>query len=185
MRKHARWFRFALVCVLTALPLAAAAQSAPPRDGQHDFDFEIGTWQTHVRIRTSPLTNSDEWIEMTGTTVVRKVWDGRSNLAELNVRNATQSIQGLSLRLYHPQSGQWSVYYANSKNGLLDNPVIGEFKEGRGEFYSQDNYNGRAILVRFVISPVTRDVWRFEQAYSADGGQTWEVNWVATDTRVQ
>lgn len=175
--------RLAVLLGLAMLPAAAAAQTTPVRDGQHDFDWEIGSWRTHVRILAQPLSGANEWIEMNGTSVVRKVWDGNANLVELDVSNGARSIRGLSLRLYNPQSGQWSVHYANSRTGLLDKPVIGGFQDGRGEFYSQDTYNGRAILVRFVISPMAQDAWRFEQAFSADGGKTWEVNWIATDTR--
>jgi hypothetical protein len=174
----------ALLLALHALPVAVRAQSALP-DGRRDFDFEIGTWNTHVRILARPLSGSSEWIELKGSTVVRALLDGRSNIAELRISNAGRSIEGVSLRLYNPQTGQWSIHYANIKGGILDKPVVGSFEDGRGEFYAQDSYEGRAIFVRFVISPLRADTWRFEQAFSADGGRTWEVNWVATDTRVR
>ncbi len=93
-------------------------------------------------------------------------------------------IEGLSLRLYNPQSRQWSLNFANINDGTLSPPTIGEFKDGRGEFYNQETYNGRAILVRFVITKITQDQYRFEQSFSDDGGKTWEVNWIAVDTRV-
>lgn len=159
-------------------------QSAEERDGQRDFDFEIGKWKTHVKRRLRPLTGSNNWVEMTGTSVARKVWDGRANLLELVADGTEGHFEGLSLRLYNPQSRQWSIHYANSRDGLLDKPVVGRFKDGRGEFYSQDTFNGRVILVRFVISDITPDSCRFEQAFSDDGGKTWEVNWIATDTRL-
>jgi hypothetical protein len=114
---------------------------------------------------------------------VRKVWDGRANLVELRVDGPAGHIEALSLRLYDPQSHQWSLNFANSKSGALSQPTIGEFKNGRGEFFDQESFNGRAILVRFVISEITADSCRFEQAFSEDGGKTWEVNWIATDTR--
>jgi hypothetical protein len=160
-------------------------QVAGQRDGQHDFDFEIGTWKTHLSRRLRPLTGSNTWVEYDGTTVVRKVWNGRANLVELDVAGAAGHIEALSLRLYNPESHQWSLNFANSSSGILSVPTIGEFKNGRGEFYDQESLNGRAILVRFVVSPITPDSVRFEQAFSDDGGKTWEVNWVATDTRVK
>src|SRR5262249_5078963 len=83
------------------------------------------------------------------------------------------------------QSRQWSLNFANSNDGILTQPTVGEFKDGRGEFYDQETLNGRAIFVRFVISDITPDSAHFEQAFSADGGRTWEVNWVATDTRMK
>jgi hypothetical protein len=160
-------------------------QKAGARDGQHDFDFEIGTWKTHLRRRLHPLTGSTTWVEYDGTTVVRKLWDGRANLVELEVDGAAGHIEALSLRLYRPQSRQWSLNFANSSSGSVSVPTIGQFKNGRGEFYDQEALNGRAILVRFVISDITPNSCRFEQAFSDDGGKTWEVNWIATDTRVK
>lgn len=160
-------------------------QQPAARDGQHDFDWEVGTWSTHLKRRLRPLTGSNDWVEYEGTSVVRKVWNGRANLVELDVNGPSGHIEGLSLRLYNPESRQWSLNFSNSASGTLTLPSIGEFKNGRGEFYSQETLNGRAILVRFVISNVTPDSWRFEQAFSDDGGKTWEVNWIATDTRVK
>jgi hypothetical protein len=166
-----------------SVPPHVHAQTAAAAAGQHDFDWEIGTWHTHLRMLARPLSGSTVWSEMDGTSVVRKVMDGRSNLVELSAKNDSSKIEGLSLRLFNPQTGQWSVHYANIRSGMLDKPVIGEFKAGRGEFYSQDTFNGRAILVRFVIIPVSPDNYRFEQSFSTDGGKSWELNWVATDTR--
>jgi hypothetical protein len=154
------------------------------RDGQHDFDFEIGTWKTHLSRLQHPLTGSTTWIEYEGTTVVRKVWNSRANLVELEVDGPAGHIEGLSLRLYNPQSHQWSLNFANSNGGTLSQPTVGEFKNGRGEFFDEETLNGRAIYVRFVISKITPNSCRFEQSFSDDGGKTWEVNWVATDTRV-
>jgi hypothetical protein len=160
------------------------AKIAAPRDGQHDFDFEIGRWKTHLRRLLHPLSGSNEWVEYNGTTVVTKVWDGRANLVELEVEGPAGHIEGLSLRLYNPQARQWSLNFSNSKQGALSTPTIGEFKDGRGEFYGQDTLgNGRAILVRFVITCSSRDKCHFEQAFSNDGGRNWELNWVADDER--
>jgi hypothetical protein len=178
------------MCLLTCgLLLICQAGLAQQRDGQHDFDFEIGTWKTHVKRRVKPLTGSttgsNTWVEMNGTTVVRKVWNGGGNLVELEADGPAGHFQGLSLRLYNPQSRQWSLNYANSSDGTLGQPTVGQFKDGRGEFYDQETFNGRVILVRFVISDITPDSCHFEQAFSDDGGKTWEVNWIANDTRVK
>lgn len=154
-----------------------------PRDGQHDFDFEIGTWKTHLRRRLRPLTGSNEWAEYDGTTTVSKVLGGRANLVELVVKGPAGRIEGLSLRLYNTESRQWSLNFSNAASGTLSQPTIGEFANGRGEFYDQEMLNGRAILVRFVISSITAKSVHFEQAYSGDGGKSWEVNWIADDTR--
>lgn len=170
--KKAVW----LLIALAATPLLA---------GPHDFDFEIGSWHTHLKRLVHPLSGSKTWVEMDGTTVVRKVWDGRANLVELEVDGAGSHIEGLSLRLYNPQSHQWTLNYANAGDGTLSTPSVGEFRDGRGEFYDQEPFNGRAILVRFVISDIRPDSVHFEQAFSGDGGKTWEVNWIADDTRIK
>jgi hypothetical protein len=180
-----------MLCALAFLgaPLPAAAQHSPPaataarRDGQRDFDFEIGTWKTHVSRLQHPLSGSNIWVEYDGTSVVRKIWNGNANLVELDVAGPAGRIQALSLRLYNPQSHQWSLNFTNRTSGTLGQPTLGEFTDGRGEFYDQESFDGRAILVRFVIKDITDDSCRFEQAFSVDGGRTWEVNWVATDTR--
>lgn len=168
-----------LLLVLLLLPFQT------PRDGQRDFDWEIGNWKTQLRRLQRPLTGSTTWVEYEGTSVVRKVLDGRANLVELKVSGPGGQIEGLSLRLYNPQSRQWSLNFANVKDGVLTTPSIGEFKDGRGEFYNEDTYNGKAILVRFVITKITQDQYRFEQAFSDDRGKTWEANWIAVDTRVK
>ena len=171
-----------LFCALT---VGLPQQTPTQRDGQHDFDFEIGSWKTQLRRRLHPLTGSTTWVEYQGTTVVRKIWNGRANLVELEVDGPPGHIEGLSLRLYNPESRQWSLNYSNSASGTMSQPVIGEFKNGRGEFFGQDFLNGRAILVRFIISDITPNSCHFEQSFSDDGGKTWESNWIATDTRVK
>ena len=170
---------FSLVVSSTARPDNTPA----PRDGRHDFDFEIGTWKTHLRRLLRPLTGSTTWVEYEGTTVVHKVWNGRANLVELEVDGPAGHIQALSLRLYNPESGRWSLNFSNSATGTLSPPTVGAFKDGRGEFFNQETLDGRAILVRFVVSEITPTSCRFEQAFSHDGGKTWEVNWIAIDTR--
>jgi hypothetical protein len=117
--------------------------------------------------------------------VVRKVWNGQASLVELEADGPAGHFEGLNLRLYNPQAHQWSLNFANRNSGVLSQPTVGEFKNGRGEFYDQETLNGRAIFVRFVISDITPNSCRFEQAFSEDGGKTWEVNWIATDRRVK
>jgi len=170
--------------LLAPLAPAVAQQPAPTRDGQHDFDFEIGTWKTHLRRLQHPLTGSTAWVEYEGTTVVRKVLDGRANLVELVADGPAGHFEGMSLRLYDPEAHQWSLNFASAATGTLSTPTIGEFRDGRGEFYDQEKLGARAILVRFLIIPADADTCRFEQAFSADGGKSWETNWVAIDTRV-
>ena len=175
-----------LVVILPLFQALAKNQSSPDkRDGQHDFDFEIGAWKTHLSRLLHPLTGSTTWVQYDGTTVVRKIWNGRANLVELEVDGPAGPIEALSLRLYDPQSHRWSLNFANANGGIMSPPMIGEFTNGRGEFFDRETLNGRSICVRFVISTITPDSCRFEQAFSDDGGKTWEVNWIATDIRIQ
>jgi hypothetical protein len=170
-------------CPLTTS--SVVADQSQTRDGQHDFDWQLGTWKIHMQRLQHPLTGSTTWTELDGTVVVRKVWYGRANLAEILANGPSGHLEFLSMRLYDPQSHQWSLNFASSNGGTLGVPLYGEFKNGRGEFYDQETYNGRMILVRFVFETLTADSTRDEQAFSADGGKTWEVNWVNTQTRVK
>ena len=143
------------------------------RDGSHDFDFEIGTWKTHLSRLERPLSGSTKWLAYEGTSVVRKIWDGKANLVELVADGPAGHLEVLSLRLYNPESRQWSLHSASSRTGVLSVPTIGQF------------INGRAILVRNVWSDITPVSCRFEQAFSVDGGRTWETNWIAIDSLVR
>jgi hypothetical protein len=150
------------VALLSAIPRAfpldgqlAQPQASTERDGQHDFDFEIGAWKTHVSRLKSPLSGSKTWVEYEGTTVVRKIWHGRANLAELEADGSAGHLEVLSLRLYDPQAHQWSLNTASSRAGTLGVPTVGEFENGRGEFFDTEPFNGKSVLVRNVWSDIT------------------------------
>jgi hypothetical protein len=184
-----------LACAMGALGLTLPAKAQTPasgagtsqaialRDGQHDFDFNLGKWNTHIRRLTHPLTGSTTWVEMNGTVMIRKVWNGRAQIEEVEASGDSGHFEGMTLFLYNPEAHQWGMYFANSSGGTIETPSIGEFKDGRGEFYDQETYQGRTILVRVVWSDITPDTHRFEQSFSDDGGKTWEPNFVANLTR--
>lgn len=180
---------FCLAVFLLAHPApsfgqAASATIPQSRDGSHDFDWEIGSWTTQLRYLPEPLTGSTRWVDYRGASEVRAILGGRANLVELSVTGASGQIEGVSLRLYNPKARQWTLNFASVRSGLLTPPVSGAFDEkGRGTFYGVDTVDGRTVLVRFLILDVTPNSARFEQAFSADGGATWETNWIATDTR--
>jgi hypothetical protein len=167
----------------TSTPPAGTAVPAPSA-AQHDFDFDFGTWKMHIRRRVHPLSGSDEWTEMEGTTTTNKIWDGRANLATVEADGPSGHLELLALRLWDPQARQWSISFATSDVGVLSVPAVGGFTNGRGEFYDSELYHGRNILVRFSIWAVSADEVRSEQAFSANGGTTWETNWINTYTRV-
>lgn len=169
----------------TASPATAQVTAQrDARDGQRDFDFNIGRWRTQLRRLDAPLTGSTRWIEYEGMSVVRPLLGGDANLVELDVTGKEGRIEGVLLRLYDPRARQWTMHYASRRGGQLTAPLVGGFRNGRGEFYGQEVINGGTILVRFVIFDITPDSAKFEQSYSDDGGRTWEVNWLAVDTRV-
>ena len=159
-------------------------EEKPLGDGQHDFDFDFGTWKTHSSRLLHPLTGSTTWADMDGLTVVKKVWDGRANLAEYKADGPAGHIELLSLRYYNPEARQWALVFATPNVGTLSVPCIGQFRNGRGDFYDQEEFNGKYILVRFSIWKISEDTGQSEQAFSDDGGKTWEVNWVNKYTRM-
>lgn len=172
----------------TARPIpdvvVAATSASVARDGQHDFDFEIGTWTIAVRRLVRPLTGSTTWIKPQGFVhIVRKVWGGRASLAELKIDRPTPHFEGLMLRLYNPQSHRWSIYWASAKDGALDTPLTGRFENGRGVFLNKNVFNGALVDVRVVYSDITPTSFRTEQSFSADGGKTWEPNLIQTFAR--
>ena len=115
--------------------------------------------------------------------MVSTLWNGRANLGELSVAGPGGQIEGITLRLYDPQSHQWRLYWANRRDAILQAPTIGQFEGGRGAFFDQEDFQGKAIFVRFTFSDLTPASFRTGQAFSADGGQRWEPNWTATFTR--
>jgi hypothetical protein len=194
--KISKSIRFCLVLACLAvffLSLQAAQQSsgtssanpATERDGQHDFDWDIGTWKVHVKRLLHPLTGSTTWVEYKGMDTVRKIWGGRANLGEVEWDGPAGHVELLTLRLYNPQTHKWSINISNSASGALGPPAIGEFKNGTAEFFDQEELNGKPILVRLGVSDITPTSCRFDQAFSADWGKTWEVNLIVTETAVK
>ncbi|WP_353064770.1 hypothetical protein RBB77_03285 [Tunturibacter psychrotolerans] len=151
--------------------------------GQRDFDFDLGTWKTHSTRLMHPLTGSTTWVDMDGATVVKKVWGGKANLAEYKADGPAGHVELLSLRWFNPTTHEWNLDFATPNVGTLGVPGVGGFKDGRGDFYDYEEINGRSVLVRFSIWKTSQDTAQSEQAFSEDGGKTWEVNWINKYTR--
>lgn len=158
-------------------------QKATERDGQRDFDFIFGQWKIHLKRRAASANGANTWTEFDGYSVYRKIWDGRANLDEFEADSASAHIEGLTLRTYNPKTRQWSLYWASSRDGILAEPQVGQFHDGVGEFYGQDRSDGKTVFVRYVWSKITARSVHFEQAFSDDGGKTWDVNWISDMTR--
>jgi hypothetical protein len=164
----------------------ASAQTPPLRDGAHDFDFLIGDWKAHVRRLPDRLVGSSAWIEYDGISNHKKLLDSNANFEQFEVDNPQRHlhIKAQTLRLYNPDSHQWSIYLVDLDKGTLSlPPVVGQFSGNRGEFYDQEEWKGRTILVRYLWLNISPKSARMEQAFSADGGRSWETNWICELTR--
>lgn len=176
-------------CATTPQPSKVEHDTVPttlqtPVGTPRDFDFEHGRWHTSLRRLVQPLSGSQQWAEYTGTSNVHPLLGGRANLVELDVTGPQGRIEGVALRLFDTQRQRWTLNYASMVGGTLELPLSGGFNGSRhGVFYGAETFKGKPILVRFVIDVLDPDHCRFEQAFSADGCATWEVNWIAVDTR--
>jgi len=170
----------------TSTASAASDSAATTRDGQRDFDFELGTWAINMKRLRHPLSGSTAWTQPEGYThIVQKVWDGQASLAQLANDRPSLHYDGLMLRMYDPKAHEWRIYWGSSSTGTLDEPLIGHFANGRGEFVMHDTYEGKPILARVVYSDITPTSFRTESSFSADDGRSWEPNLVQTFTRVK
>ena len=176
----------AIICV--SYPCVCLSQTSTPapvvHDGQHDFDFNIGVWHTHIKRTLDPFASNSESVELNGTVTVRKVWDGKAELEEIEADGPKGHWEGLTLFLYNPGAHQWSQSFANSKVGVLTSN-IGEFKDGRVVLTGQDTFNDRTILVRAMWSDIKPESHQYEELYSNDGGTTWVRSFIANLTRLK
>ena len=176
-----------LLAIGLGLPASRApAADSPPsasaeRNGQHDFDFLFGRWKVHLKRK---VTGTDRWTESDGYGIYRKVWGGRANLNEFFTEGPNDHVEGLTLRTYNGATHLWSLYWANSRDGTLSSAHVGKFDHGQGEFYAQHNSDGKGTLLRNAWSKITPTSAHFEQAFSEDGGRSWEVNWISDMVRI-
>ncbi|MGN6516635.1 MAG: DUF1579 domain-containing protein [Rhizomicrobium sp.] len=187
--------RFAALFALSLLAAspAFANADAPPAEkhkpdlsGLHDFDFVAGEWRVHHRVLKERLAGSHDWMDFDGT---QKAWltlNGYGNVDDNVFYKPTGTYRGVTIRSYDPQTGLWSIWWLDGRMPAinLDPPVRGRFVNGVGTFYADDTLRGKPIKVRFIWKPETHDTSHWEQAFSADGGKTWETNWTSDFTRV-
>jgi hypothetical protein len=159
------------------------ADTAQALGTARDFDFWMGSWNVRNRLLRARLQGSNEWEEFASTVVARPILDGLGNEDEFRTSWGGGFV-AMSFRFFDPRSRRWSIYWADARRpGLLDPPVVGGFAGGTGVFEGADTFEGRPIMVRFVWSGVTTPTPRWEQSFSADGGKTWEPNWIMDFTR--
>jgi hypothetical protein len=149
--------------------------------GPDDFDFLAGSWYIRNRRLKQPLTASNDWDEFGSSSVCHRAFDGAANFEEISIPE--RGFSGLTLRVFDPELKEWSLHWASSRDGRLQPAVVGRFADGVGTFYSHEAYNGTDITVRFIWSQITPQSARWEQAFSADDGKTWETNWIMEFTR--
>jgi hypothetical protein len=183
-------FRSLIAVPLLAVSSLAQTASDPAmlrdHDGSHDFDFLIGDWKAHVRRLPERLNNSNIWVEYDRISNHHKILDSNANFEEFEVTSTDKKlhIKAQTLRLYNSDSHQWSIYLVDVNNGTLSTPaVVGQFDGNRGEFYHQEDFKGRTILVRYVWLNLSPTLARMEQSFSPDGGKNWEVNWICELSR--
>jgi hypothetical protein len=155
------------------------------REGARDFDFWMGSWKVHNRVLRERLAGSTDWVEFEATSVARPLLDGLGNEDEFRTDHDGGFI-GMSFRFYDPEKDQWAIYWADTRRpGLLDAPVFGSFSGDVGIFEGDDTFEGRPIRMRFIWSGITTPSPRWEQAFSEDGGETWETNWIMDFTPLE
>jgi hypothetical protein len=183
---------FLVTALLSTGLSAGAALSAPATEsgvnepqatehgnGVHDFDFFFGRWRVHHRRLKDRLAGSHEWIDFDGTTIAQPIMGGYGNMDDNVLELPGGGYRAVTLRLFDANSNQWSIWWLDGRlpRGPLDPPVRGSFRHGVGTFYADDTFKGKPIRVRFIWSAITAKTCRWEQAFSADGGKTWETNW--------
>jgi hypothetical protein len=172
----------------SAVPAPIVAPNFPveptTRDGSHDFDFAFGTWRTHYRILRHRLAGDHVWYDCYGTSVIRPFWGGSGNLEDGDLKCPNRYVGGMTLRTYDPSTHQWTLWWGTRKLLIAPPGQLGHFNaDGVGEFYAYDSWQGKPEITRFQWTKVNGNP-HFEQAYSTDGGKTWETNWITDCVRV-
>jgi hypothetical protein len=177
----------AALVMLSGVASAETPETAPKpsHDGAHDFDFVIGHWKAHLRRLPDRLVGSTRWIEYDGISEHRKLLGSNANLEEFDVRSRDgQRIKAETLRLYNPETRQWSIWLLDFDKGTLSGPpTVGAFEGKHGVLYDRETWKGRPIIVRYQWFDLSARSARMEQAFSADEGQSWETNWICELSR--
>ncbi len=148
------------------------------------FDFEFGRWNVRHRRLTRRLAGSDDWEEFVGTSETRPVLGGNGNIEDNVLHFPDETYRAIAIRSFDPKTGTWAIWWLDARAPhVIDVPVIGRFENGRGEFLAEDSFEGRPIRVRFLWLDTDTPTPRWEQAFSANGGATWETNWEMTFVR--
>ena len=196
LREGAQSSGAALFARLVRAQAAAAATTALYRnqlpesvdernDGAHDFDFYFGRWRVHNERLRERLAGSTDWQHFDAIQECRPILGGIGNIDEFVTDEFEPTLYlGMTLRLFDRSLRQWRIYWASNRSGVLEPPVMGRFVDGVGRFEGDDTHNGIPVRVRFIWSGIGPGTAQWEQAFSADGGRTWEPNWRMRMTRL-
>ena len=176
--------QFLLVVAAAVAQPALAQASGVVRDGSHDFDFALGSWTTEVTIIKDPFKPGEQ-VHMRGKKVARPIWNGKGWIEEIEAGAGDSHWQGATIFLYDPAAHQWSQNYVDSTEGRMEAPSIGEYRDGKLEFYSQETVDGRAMLLRGTWTIQNKDLHTYEIARSNDGGRTWHTSFIARVSRAK
>ena len=189
-----RWFVLPLffgaaVCVVSAPNVQGRSLPQKPQSSnvsaEHDFDFLVGSWTVEHRRLKHRLAHSSEWETFSGTCHTWRVLGGQGDIDDNFLQAPAGSYRAVTMRSFDPATKSWSIWWLDSRNPHhLDPPVVGKFLDGVGTFFANDTFDGRPIVVRFIWSDITANSAKWQQAFSADGGKTWETNWVMEFHRV-
>jgi len=180
--------RFPVLIVAAAIIAAQpvlAETAAPIRDGSHDFDFAQGSWTTEVTVIKDPFNKPDEQVHLRGTKLARPIWNGKGWIEEIGADGPDTHWQGATIFLYDSAAHQWSQNYVDSSAGKMESPSIGEYRDGKLEFYSQETIDGRAMLVRGTWTILSKDLHTYVIDRSNDGGRSWHTSFIARVTRAK
>ncbi|HEX4157934.1 MAG TPA: hypothetical protein VHY79_05620 [Rhizomicrobium sp.] len=176
-----------LACGIGFAAAPATGETSMTTDAHvHDFDFLIGKWRVHHHRLKERLAGSTEWVEFEGTLDMRPTMDGQGNVDDTVIDLPSGAYRAMGIRGYDPKTQTWAIWWLDARNPhTIEPPVVGNFENGIGTFAGDDTFNGKPIKVRFVWSAITPTSAHWEQAFSPDGGKSWETNWVMDITRVQ
>ena len=149
-----------------------------PSKSPTDFDFMVGNWNVRHRRLNERLTGCLEWTEFEGLSTTRKILGGFGNVEDNVLHFPSGSVNAVALRSYNVDEKTWAIWWLDGRAPHnLDVPVVGQFSDARGLFFAEDVLDGKPIKVRFTwnANPGSNPTW--EQAFSSDGGGSWESNW--------
>ncbi len=149
-----------------------------------DFGFQVGDWRVRHRKLKGRLVGSTQWVEFNGTCSGSAVLAGDGSVEDQFLDDPSGAYRAAAFRRRNPANGEWSIWWFDSRSQALDPPVVGRFDNGIGAFYADDVLEGRPIRVRFLWLDITANSARWEQAFSADGGHSWETNWIMRFERI-